>query len=147
MNSLFITTSDDFNDKTHCYYYGDLISPCAIEEILGIDVGIAPNLFNNFRMRDYKESNGIWAKSVKIMQTKCFARDLQIPSPSLRQAIMSSNMSRLLQKLEHCTGENAKVLHEHLKQSKLKIKGLGIGPNSRESITDVVSSFTWQLGN
>jgi hypothetical protein len=58
-------------------------------------------------------------------------------------------MSRFLQKLEHCSGENAEILHNHLKQYKLKIHGLGIDPNSREAtvVTVVVSSFTGHLGN
>jgi hypothetical protein len=51
-------------------------------------------------------------------------------------------MFRFLQKLEHCSGENAEKLHNHLKQSKLKIKGFGIDPNSREAVSVVVPSFT-----
>ena len=58
-----------------------------------------------------------------------------------------ANMSRFLQKLEQCSGENAKKIHNHLKQTKLKIKGFGIDPNSREVVTVVVSSFTRHLGN
>jgi hypothetical protein len=56
-------------------------------------------------------------------------------------------MSQFLQKLEHSCGENAKKLHNHLKQSKLKIKGLGIDSNSREVVTVAMSSFTGHLGN
>ena len=56
-------------------------------------------------------------------------------------------MSRFLQKLEHCTGENAEVLHDHLKQSRLKLKGFGIDPKSREVVTVVVSSFLGQCSN
>ena len=54
-------------------------------------------------------------------------------------------MSRFLQKLEHSSGDNAEVLHIHLKQSKLKVQGLGIDPNSREAATVVVSTFTGHL--
>ena len=52
-----------------------------------------------------------------------------------------------MQKLEHCSGENAYILRDHLKQSKLKIKGFGIDPNSREFVSVVVSFFTGHLGN
>ena len=52
-----------------------------------------------------------------------------------------------MHKLEHCSVENAKQLHEHLKHSKLNIKGFGIDPNSREAVTVVVFSFTGHLGN
>ena len=58
-----------------------------------------------------------------------------------------ANMSRFLQKLEHCSGENAEKLHNHIKECKLKIKGFGINPNSRDVVTVVVSSFTGHLGN
>jgi hypothetical protein len=56
-------------------------------------------------------------------------------------------MSRFLKKLELCSGENAEVFHDHLKQSKLKVKGFGVDPNFKEVVTAVVSSFTWSLGN
>jgi hypothetical protein len=49
--------------------------------------------------------------------------------------------------MELCTGENAEILHDHLKQSKLKVKGFGVDPNSRDVDTVVVSSFTGSLGN
>ena len=58
-----------------------------------------------------------------------------------------ANMSHFLQKLEHCSGENAEILHNHLKQSNLKIKGFGIDSNSREVVTVLVSSFTGHLSN
>ena len=58
-----------------------------------------------------------------------------------------ANMSRFLQKPEHCSGENDDILHNHVKYSKLKIKGFGIYPNSREVVEVVVSSFTGHLGN
>ena len=56
-------------------------------------------------------------------------------------------LSQVLQKLEHCSGENAEKLHNHLKQPKLKIKDLGIDPNSCEGVTVILSSFTGHLGN
>ena len=56
-------------------------------------------------------------------------------------------MSRPLQELEHCSGENAEVLYDHLKKYKLIIKGFGVDPNSREVVTYVVSSLTGQLSN
>jgi hypothetical protein len=57
------------------------------------------------------------------------------------------NQSRFFKKLKLCSGENAEVLHDHLKQSKLKVKGFGVYPNSKEVVTLVVSSFTGSLGN
>jgi hypothetical protein len=56
-------------------------------------------------------------------------------------------LSHFLQKLTPCTGEDAEELHDSLKQSKLKVKGFGLDPNSREAVTVVVSSFTGKLGN
>ncbi len=72
---------------------------------------------------------------------------MQIPDPTFRVANAPPNLSRFLQKLEHCTGEDAEELHDTLKQSKLKVKGFGIDPNPRESVTVVVSTFTGHLGN
>jgi hypothetical protein len=59
----------------------------------------------------------------------------------------TTNLSRFLQKLELCTGENAEIIHDHLKQSNLKIEGFGVDPNSKEAVTVVVSSFTGSLGD
>jgi hypothetical protein len=56
-------------------------------------------------------------------------------------------VSRFLQKLELCSGENAEVLHHHLIQKKLKVKGFGVDPNSKETVTVMVSFFTGSLGN
>ena len=57
------------------------------------------------------------------------------------------NMSRLLQNLEHCNGEDSTKLHNHLKHSRLKIQGFRINPNSKQAVVVLVSSFTWKLGN
>jgi len=83
---------------------------------------------------------------VKILRSKIFDRDLQIKR-SMSTIGLLANMSRFLHKLEHCSGENAEKLHNHLKKSKLKIKGFGIDPISHEVDTVVVSSFTGHLGN
>ena len=55
-------------------------------------------------------------------------------------------MSRFLKKLELCSGENAEVLHDHLKQSKLKVKRFGVDPNSKEVVKVVVSPLRGSLG-
>ncbi len=60
---------------------------------------------------------------------------------------MTTSLSRFLQKFELCTGENPEILHDHLKQSKLNVKGFGVDPNSREAVTVVISSFTGSLVN
>jgi hypothetical protein len=59
----------------------------------------------------------------------------------------SSNLLRFLQKLELCYVQNSEVLHDHLTQSKFKVNGFGVNPNSKEAVTVVVSSFTGSLGN
>ena len=56
-----------------------------------------------------------------------------------------ANMSRFLQKLEHCSGENAEILHNQFKPAKHKTKDFGIDPESREVVTDATSSFTGHL--
>ena len=52
-----------------------------------------------------------------------------------------ANMYRSLQKLEHCSGDDAGKI------TKLKIKGFGIDPNGRKIVTVIVSTFTGHLGN
>jgi hypothetical protein len=80
------------------------------------------------------------------MRSKIPDEALQLPDLSGRSGV-TANLSRFLQKLELCNGENPEYLHDHLKQSKLKVKGFGVDPNSREAVTVVVSSFTGSLGN
>jgi len=56
-------------------------------------------------------------------------------------------VSRFLQKMEHCNGEDSVKLNNHLKQSRLKIHGFGIDPDSNQAVVILVSSFTCKLGN
>jgi hypothetical protein len=133
-------------DKSKCFDYGGLITAADIENNLGIDVGILPMLLDDVPMRDFNDSNKIWLESAKLLRSRVFDRDLQIKESVIKTGPLA-NMSRFLQKLEHCSGDNAEVLHNHLKQSKLKVQGFGIDPNSREAVTVVVSTFTGHLGN
>ena len=97
-------------------------------------------------MRDHDDNNGVWAKAVRIMRSRIPDEVLQLPN-SFGNPSTTSSVSRFLQKLKLCTGENAEILHDHLKQSKLKNKGFGVDPNSKEAVTVVASSFTRPLGN
>ena len=101
---------------------------------------------DNIPTRDFCVSNIIWTELVKILRSKIFNRDLQIKGPISIPGSLAS-MSRFLQKLEHCSGENVKILHNCLKQYKMKLKGFGIDYDLREVITVIVSSFTGHLGN
>jgi hypothetical protein len=74
-------------------------------------------------MRDYNDNNKTWTEVVKILRSKMFDRDLQIKGP-MSTTCPLANMCRLSQKLEHCSSENAENLHNHLKQSKVKINAL-----------------------
>ena len=57
------------------------------------------------------------------------------------------NMSRFLQKIDHCNGEDSIKLNNHLKQSKLKIQGFGINLDSNQAIVVLDSLFTGKFGN
>ena len=137
---------DNFYDKSKCFDYGEFVSAREIEDNICVDDGIVPTLMDNIPMRDYGDSNNIWTKLVKILRSKIFDRNLQIKGPVSTTSPLA-NMSQFLQKLENCSGENAEIWHNHLKQSKLKIKGFGIDPTSCEVVTVAVSSFTGHLGN
>ena len=97
-------------------------------------------------MRDHDDINAIWAETIRNMKSRVFYEALQLPN-SYGHLNSTIKLSRFLEKLELCTGENAKILHDHLKQSKLKVKGFGVDPNSKEDVTVVVSSFTGSSGN
>ena len=71
---------------------------------------------------------------------------MQLPN-SYGHLNLTTNLSRLLQKLVLCTGENVEILHDHLKQSKFQVKAFGVDPNYKEAVTVVVSSFAGSLGN
>ena len=99
-------------------------------------------------MRDYVDENGIWAAILVILETKMDAKDMDIYrhlSPDGSKDTV--NMSRFLQKMEHCNGENSIKLNNHLKQSKLKIQGFGINHDSNQVVVVLVSSFTRKIGN
>ncbi len=57
------------------------------------------------------------------------------------------DMSRFLQEMEHCNGEDSIKLNNHLKQFKMKIKGFWINPDSNQVVVVLVFSFTGKLGN
>ena len=104
------------------------------------DIGIVPCFWGDIRMRDHDDSNGIWAETGRIMRRKVSDEALQLPDSTGHLGV-TTNLSRFLQKLELCTGENQEILHDHLKQSKLKVKGFGVYPYSKEVVTVVVSSL------
>ena len=65
-------------------------------------------------MRDYDDNNDIWAETIRIMRSRVSEVTLQLPN-LYGHPNATSNLSRFLQKLELCSGENAEVLHDHLK--------------------------------
>ena len=84
-----------------------------IEDDLGIDVGIMSALIDNIPMRDNCDSSGIWAETTSItLRTHIFDCDLQIRGLGSNVGSLT-NVSRF-----RCSGENAEILHNHLKQSK-----------------------------
>ena len=86
-------------------------------------------------MRDYVDENGIWAAFLVILKTKMDKKDMDMYrylNPDGSKDIV--NMSRFLQKMEHCNGEDSIKLNNHLKQSRLKIQGLRINPDSNQAV-------------
>jgi hypothetical protein len=146
-DKFYIYHWDDFIDKFKCFDYGYFVTAREIEDNISADIGIVPTLMGNIPTRDFSDSNKVWTELVKILRSKVFDCDLQIKGP-MSTTCPLANMSHFWQKLEHCSGENADKLHNHLKQSKLKMKGFGIDSNYREAVTVVVSSLTdiWVIG-
>ena len=107
----------DFNDKSKCIDYGELITTREIEDNLGIDVCIIPTLTENIAITDHCISNRIWAEIARNLRSRIFDYDIQNTWHGSNDGPLT-NMYILLKKLEHCFGENVKVSHNHLKQSK-----------------------------
>ena len=63
-------------------------------------------------MRVYGDSNKVCAEFLKIFRYKIFDRNLQIKGPRSTTDPLAI-MSRFLQELEHCSGENAEKLRNH----------------------------------
>jgi hypothetical protein len=141
-----IYSLDERADKSRYFDFGDFLNIRDIENNLGTDTEIIPCFWGDIRMRDHDDINGIWAKTVRILRSRIPDEAMQLPNSSGNPSATSS-VSRFLQKLELCTGEHAETLHDHLKQSKSKVKGFGVDLNSKEVVTVVVSSFTGPLGN
>jgi hypothetical protein len=137
---------DNFSDKSKCFDCGDFAYNREIKDNIGADAIIVPTLMDNIPMRYYGDSNKFWTELVKILRPTIFDLDLQIKGSMYTKGPLA-NMSRFLQKLEHCSGENAEKIYNRLKHSKLKIKGFRIDPNSHEVVTVIVLSFTGHLGN
>ncbi len=69
-------------------------------------------------MRDHLDNNGVWLETTKLLRSKDFDRDLQIPDPVFRVVNAQPNLSHFFQKLTPCTGEVVEELYDVVKQSK-----------------------------
>ncbi len=118
---------DEHRDKSRFFDFGDLVAPSEIGDNLGIDTGsIVLSFWGDILMTDHIDVKGIWVETLKTMKSRVLDRDLHILDPAFRYINASFNFSQILQKLEHCTTENAKVLYNRLKQRKLEFKGSGL---------------------
>ncbi len=139
---------DAYEVKSFCFDYCELYTAYPIKGYLGADAGIVPLFHDKNVMRDYVDENGIQAAVLVILRTKMSAKDLDVyrhfnPDGSKDKF----NVSRFLQKMEHCNEEDSVKLNNYLKQSKLKIQGFGINLDSNQAVVVLVSSFTCKLGN
>jgi hypothetical protein len=100
-------------------------------------------------MRDFSDKNGLWATIVTALKSKVPSKDLDM-NRFLRQSTNSHetvDMSRFLQKLKHCNGEDSTKLHNNLIQPRLKIQGFGINLDSKQVVVVLIFFFTWKIGN
>ena len=68
-------------------------------------------------MRDFSDENELCAAIFTVLKSKVIIKDLDM-NQHLAQSTDSHetvNMSRCLQKLENCNGEDSTKLHNHLK--------------------------------
>ena len=97
---------DHFIDESKFFNYGDFVTAREIEDNIGADDGISPTLKDNIPMWDYSDLNKVWTEVIKILRSQMFDRDLKIKGPIPTTGPLA-DMSRFLQNLEHCSGENA----------------------------------------
>ncbi len=109
-----------------------------INSNLGANAGIIPLFHNKNVMRDFIDENGLWAAVLVALKAKVSAKELDMN----RHLLQSADS---LGQLEHRNGEDATKLHNHLKQSKHKIQGFGINPDSNLVVVVSVSFFIGKL--
>ncbi len=67
-------------------------------------------------MRDFSDENGIWAAVLVALKTKLPAKEMDMNKYLNADGSKDMvNMSRYLQKMEHCNGEDSVKLNNHLK--------------------------------
>jgi len=135
--------------KSNCFDCCELYMAFQIKDNLGDDAGIIPLFRDKNAMRDFTDASGLCATIVTVLKSKLPAKYLDMnrhltQSPDSHETV---NMSRFLQKLEHCNGEDSTKLHNHSKHSRLKIQGFGINLDSKQVVVVLVSSFIGKLGN
>ena len=113
-DEFYIYSWDERVEKSRCFDLGDFFTVIGMENNLGTDVEIIPCFWGDLRMRDHDDNNGIWTETIRIMKSRVSDKALQLPN-SFGHLNSTTNLSRFLQKLELCTGENAEILHDHLK--------------------------------
>jgi hypothetical protein len=82
MDAYSIYHWDERVDKSRCFDFGDFLDAKDIEDNLGIDVVIIPYIWDDIRMRDHDDNNGIWAETMKITRSKVSDKALQLSNSS-----------------------------------------------------------------
>jgi hypothetical protein len=70
VDEFYIYYWADRVEKSRCFDFGDFLTARDIANNLGTDVGIIPCFWDNIRMRDHDDNNGIWAETIRIMRSK-----------------------------------------------------------------------------
>ena len=90
INGCSIYYWDERVSKSRYFDFGDFLGVRDVDDILGTDVGIIPNVWGDIRMRDHADNNGIWPETLRIMRGRGVDKDLQIPGPSFRSSATPS---------------------------------------------------------
>jgi hypothetical protein len=89
--------------KSNCFDYCELHSAYHIKDNLGVGVGIIPLFHDPKAMTDFDDEHGLSLSINNALKSKLQAKELDMNrhmvSSDLHEVV---NMSRLLQKLEHC---------------------------------------------
>ena len=113
------------NEKYLCFDFVDLVGLTDIKSNLGIDIGFVPLIGHGKHvMRYHNDEYGLWAKVVELSLSEDEDASKLAINRITASSVSNPNISRCLQKLEHCTGDEPEALHNHLKQDSLKIQDL-----------------------
>jgi hypothetical protein len=100
-------------------------------------------------MQKHDDQHKIWAHAVAIysstqssMMLAASQRRPNVPKLTYAPVVGIFNY---IQKLPNVNGDNLTELDSHLSQAPIKLKAMGVDPDTRQASLILTSSFTWKI--